>query len=255
MVYSLETCSFLNSFVRMTERRGIPITVVSDNGRTFVKAEKEIRSRMMSDQSKLMGAFRQIEWKFLPPYASNFAGVHEILIKAAKRALHQVMSLADINDEELETGFVRVEGLLNSRPISKPGDECTDDLCLTPNHFLMGRLNPGNLLEGSEEVSELRPNRRWLLVQTLIDHFWSRWTKEVLHRYRTRTKWLQNQPNLKVGDVVMVLDPISGTKKTWRLGRVLKTYPGKDSVVRVVDVRTEGKVYRRPVNKLCLIEG
>ena len=78
---------------------------------------------MLSDQRKLRGAFRQIEWKFLPPYASNFAGVHEILIKAAKRALHQVMSLADVNDEELETGFVVIEGLLNSRPISKPGDE------------------------------------------------------------------------------------------------------------------------------------
>ena len=77
----------------------------------------------------------------------------------------------------------------------------------------------------------------------------------MLHGYRTRTKWLEERPNLKEDDIVIVLDPVSGTKRTWRLGRVVKTYPGRDMVVRVVDVMTEGKIYRRPVNKLCLLEG
>ena len=42
MAYSLDTCSFINAFVRMTSRRGTPAYVISDNGTNFTGAEREI---------------------------------------------------------------------------------------------------------------------------------------------------------------------------------------------------------------------
>lgn len=36
----------------------------------------------------------------------------------------------------------------------------------------------------------------------------------------------------------------------WRRGRILKTYPGDDNIVRVVDVRTSTGVLTRSLSKL-----
>ena len=37
------------------------------------------------------------------------------------------------------------------------------------------------------------------------------------------------------------------------LGRVVKTFHGEDRLVRVVDVKTQSGVYRRPVTKVALL--
>ena len=39
----------------------------------------------------------------------------------------------------------------------------------------------------------------------------------------------------------------------WPLGRVVKTYPGRDSLVRVVDVKMSQGVYKRPITKIALL--
>ena len=254
LVQSLETSSFLNALSRMVDRRGCPRTIVSDNGKTFVKADKEIRARMLEDEAELSRRHKTITWRFLPPYASNMGGVHEALVKSAKRALRCVLEQADIDDDQLETAFVRVEALLNSRPLTEAGSSVQDGLCLTPNHFLFGRVDPGNVLSEGQQREQVSLSRRWKYVHTLIEHFWARWQKEVLHSYITRNKWQREQPSLRVGNVVMVLDPVTSSKKGWRLGKVVKVFPGQDDQVRVVDVRVGGKVYRRPVRKLCMLE-
>ena len=43
IVYGLDTDSFINASVRMTSRRGMPSSVVSDNGTNFVDADRELR--------------------------------------------------------------------------------------------------------------------------------------------------------------------------------------------------------------------
>lgn len=89
MVYSLETASFINAFTRMTCRRGVPPQVLSDNGRTFVKAEKELKKLMLKDTEKLTSS-SAIKWSFILPYASHHGGIYEIMIKAAKSPLSSV---------------------------------------------------------------------------------------------------------------------------------------------------------------------
>ena len=56
------------------------------------------------------------------------------------------------------------------------------------------------------------------------------------------------QPH-ETGDIVILQeDP---TK--WPLAKVTKVYPGKDSLVRAVDVLTSKGTYRRPVHKLAVL--
>ena len=40
------------------------------------------------------------------------------------------------------------------------------------------------------------------------------------------------------------------TPSQWPIARIVKTYPGKDGQVRVVDVRTSSGIYKRPITKL-----
>lgn len=179
MVYSLETGSFMNALARMIARRGCPREIVSDNGRTFVRANRELKKLVENDRQKIQNEGRlPISWYFNPPFGSSFGGIFEIMIKSAKRALSCVMQKADLNDEELVTAFCEGEALLNSRPLTKPSDDIHDVTSLTPNHFLIGRLDPGNLGSSTQsETDGLHPKRRWIYVQMLINHYWNRWQK------------------------------------------------------------------------------
>ena len=56
---------------------------------------------------------------FQSAVCSHFGGVHEIMNKAAKKAIYAILGKADVNDEELMTAIIRANGLINSRPISK----------------------------------------------------------------------------------------------------------------------------------------
>ena len=57
-------------------------------------------------------------WKFNPRCATHFNGLHEILIKASKKTMFQVIRKEDLTDEKLMTAIVGAERLINSRPIT-----------------------------------------------------------------------------------------------------------------------------------------
>ena len=58
---------------------------------------------------------------------------------------------------------------------------------------------------------------------------------------------------VKVGYVVVIVDD-SMTRNLWPKGKVTCVHPGKDGVVRAVDVETSCGVYRRSVTKLCVLD-
>ena len=90
-------------------------------------------------------------------------------------------------------------------------------------------------------------------MQQLISQFWKRWRKEFLPSLNVRSKWFHLQRNLKVGDVVLVVDP-NAKRGDWPLGRVAQVYPAKDGLVRVVEVKVGKSFYKRPIHRLCPLE-
>ena len=68
-----------------------------------------------------------------------------------------------------------------------------------------------------------------------------------------RQKWYHNSRCLKKGDLVIVTDN-SMVRSHWPLGRILTVYPGKDGVVRSVEVKTKSGTYIRPAASLALLE-
>ena len=255
MATSLETDAFLNAFVRMTARRGWPTKMLSDNGSNFVGAEKEIRElvgELDHDQVQRMTSNQGVTWYWNPPSAPHFGGVFEAMIKSSKRAIYAILKDADVTDEELQTTFIGVESLMNSRPLTALSDDPNDEPVLTPNHFLIGQMG-GDFVPESVDNTAFNPRRRWRRVQELTRHVWGRWMKEYLPHIGSRQKWFFPTENLKVGDVVMVIDP-SAARREWKVGRIERTYPGSDQLVRVVDVRVGDKILKRSVTRISPLE-
>ena len=255
IAFGLDTDSFLNSFYRMASRRGLPEEVYSDNGTNFKGADNELKllvSQIDEDKITESAANKGVKWHFNPPLAPHFGGVHEAMIKSAKRAISAILGNADINDEELMTAIIGAEGLINSRPLTYQSANPVDDVPLTPNHFLHGQIG-GQFAPTSVDSTQFNLRKRWRRIQELVRHFWQRWLREWLPALAARKKWTQERQDVKVGDVVLVVSPDT-SRGNWPLGRVLEVYPGTDGRVRVVKVQVGQGTLVRSVTKLCPLE-
>ena len=180
MAFSLDTDSFLNAFYRMASRRGFPNEMYSDNGTNLKAADKELKQLITAIEPEKIQesvANKGVTWYFNPPAAPHFGGVHETMIKAAKKAINGILGNADITDEELMTAIVGAEGLINSRPLTYQSANPADDTPLTPNHFLHGQIG-GQFAPTSVDNTHFNPRKRWRRVQELVRHFWHRWLRE-----------------------------------------------------------------------------
>ena len=77
--------------------------------------------------------------------------------------------------------------------------------------------------------------------------------REYLTTLGSRSKWHEQQENVKKGDVVLIIDP-DVARRNWKLGTIENVYPGKDDLVRVVDVKESDKVYRRSIGRIAPLE-
>ena len=248
MAYTLTADSFMQALSRVISRRGLPSDMYSDNGTNFVGAVNEVqllKEVIGSVQEK--SSCKGIQWHFNPPAAPHFGGAHESMVKSAKRAICHVLSNSEVNDEELATCFAIAEDLVNSRPLTYQSAHPADDVPLTPNHFLHGQVG-GRFAPSAEASGSL--TRRWRQVQELMEHLWHRWMKEWIPTLHPRSKWRRELPDIKPGDVVIVVAPDTPRGK-WPLGRVIEVFPGRDSHVRVVQLRTGNRIIMRPITKVC----
>jgi len=253
-----DTSSVLNALSRFCSVRGVPDVILSDNQTSFRSSSKELEEWVRSldfDYLRERTNYgfkdsRGIKWIFNPPLSPHFGGIFEIMVKAMKRALYATTAKAALIDDEFRTVIAECANLLNSRPLTKPGDE-TDELPLTPNHFLHGRC--GGTLAPPFESEDPNPLTRWKQVQALISHSWSRFMKEILPLMVSRKKWMDEMPNVKEDDVVLEIDP-NLPRGQWRLLRVAAILPSEDGLVRKVRVvSADHKEYERSISRLCPI--
>ena len=252
VAFRLYTDLFLNAFFQMASHRGLPEDVC-DNGTNFVGGSNELKDlgalkKKIQDATLSYG----VNWHLNPPLTPHFSGVHEIMIKAAKRAIYAILNCADITDEELLSAVIGTEGLMNSRPLTYQSTNPSDLTPLTPNHFLCGQFG-GKFAPETVDKMDFNLRKRWHRAQELVDHFWHKWLREWIPSLSGRKKWSSDRVDLKVGDVVIVMSTDTPRGK-WPLGRIVKLFPGKGSKVRVVDVQVGRTVFRRPIVKLCPLE-
>lgn len=257
VVDDLTTESFLAAYKRFVSRRGKPENTYSDNGKTFVGANKqlkELEDLFAEENSNLMQYMtnNNTKWHFIPPRAPHFGGLWEAAVKSAKTHLKKMVANANLRHDEFCTLVVQIESILNSRPLTTMSSDAKDANPLTPYHFLIGsHLKP--ILEPSLEPLKINTLSRWQYIEKIKQGFWKRWYSEYLNKLQVRTKWAKNhEVSIKSGQLVLVKeDNVPPTQ--WPCARVVKTFPGKDGVIRVALIKTVSGEFKRPVVKLCVL--
>ena len=149
------------------------------------------------------------------------------------------------------TLLCNIEAVLNSRPLTPLSNDPNDLSALTPAHFIFG-----DSLDQPEQfdVSGEPDNRltHWQLLRKSRQRLWQRWKEGYLQELQKRVKWNTTSQHIKVGDLVLFIEDNVPPLK-WPRGRVVKVYPGADGTVRVVDVRTSARIYKRSIQKICLL--
>ncbi|GFW28046.1 integrase catalytic domain-containing protein [Trichonephila clavipes] len=256
LVSDLTTEAFLAALKRFVARRGRPIEILSDNGRNFVGANNELRKILKAlckgKMEEIMDFLskEQIKWNFNPPSAPHFGGLWEAGVKSLKYHLKRVIGNSILSHEEFLTLVVKIEVVLNSRPICPLSNDPNDVETLTSAHFLVGS---SLVAVPDPDYTEIPMNRlsRWQLVQRINQHFWRKWSSEYLNRLRQRPKWCKGNVGFKEGDLVLVKPSEKSDSLKLHLARILKLHPGKDNIVRVVTLKDKLGIYKRPVTKVA----
>ncbi|XP_050076085.1 uncharacterized protein LOC126563480 [Anopheles maculipalpis] len=258
LVSDLTTDAFLASLRRFTSRRGYPKSIRSDNATNFVGAKTELHELWLMFKKecttkKIINycADNGIDWSFIPPRSPHFGGIWEAGVKQVKHHMKRIVGDRKLSYEELYTTLTQIEGVLNSRPLVPSSDDPSDYTAITPAHFLIGREMQA---VPEPDYSILKENRlsRWQLVQSMLQHFWRRWTAEYLPELQNRSKWLKRK-EIKVGSLVLLADQ-NTPPLHWPLARIVAAHPGDDGVTRVVTVRTaNGAEFKRAVTEVCLL--
>ena len=87
---------------------------------------------------------------------------------------------------------------------------------------------------------------KWLCVQQMTQRLWRHWSHDYLHQLQQRNKWKNIQPNVKIGELVLVkednLPPL-----VWKKAVINNIHTGKDGLTRVVTLRTATGILKRHI--------
>lgn len=255
MVTDLTAEAFIASFKRFIGRRGNVAHLYSDNGTNFIGAntilnlEGEQAMKEYNDNIRCELAKLNTKFHFNPSLSPWMGGIWERGVGSIKHHLKRTIKDRILSYEQLQTLLIQIEAILNSRPIS-PLNENPDDLeILTPGHFLVGTALTTPV---EPNLMQLRENRLsdWQLCVRLKQEFWAKWSNDYISQLQIRSKWKNTQNNLSVGDMVLVKEDNTAPLH-WPLARVTRVFPGRDNLVRVVEVRMRGKILKRPIVRLA----
>lgn len=243
---SMSLVDCMQAIRRFVARRGIPSVFYSDNARTFVAASLEVH--------KVFGHLAP-KWKFNVPRSPWWGGWFERLIGSVKLALRKTLGVKYVSKNELETILIEVESCINSRPLTFVSDQPDFDHYLTPSHFILGRnitSKPPVDIEPYTVTTKDLHDRERIGIQRL-EHFWNVWRKDYIANLPPVVKGFNQKCKVDIGSTVLVKE-VNMPKLQWPIGVIVNVYPGRDGLIRSVDVKTRKGVINRSIQTLHDLE-
>ena len=156
-------------------------------------------------------------------------------------------------NQGMVTLMAEVAAIMNARPLVPVSADQDDPFVLSPATLLTMKTDHRVAFPVDNfDVKDLYRSQ-WRQVQQLANTFWTRWKDGYFHIQQTRRKWEASQPNVKVGDVVLLKDK-SIHRNDWPMGIIINAITSDDGLVRKVELRVlrDGSpdVYTRPVTEL-----
>ena len=189
------------------------------------------------------------DWIFNPPN-----GIWERQIRTTRKVLTVLLHEhgSRLDDESFRTLLCETEAIINSRLLTFASSDPDDLHPLSPSNLLTMKTSVVLPPAGVFQRADVYMRRRWRRVQYLANLFSTRWKREYLLTFQQRAKWNSPKRNLAAGDVVLVKDD-SCPRSVWPMGRVVRTEPDKNGLVRTVHLKTQTSELRRPVHKVVLL--
>ena len=253
----LSTASFMLCFERFINRRGFPRHVYSDNGSNFIGAARTLGTptQLPYDLQDFTAKTAELQahgvsWHFIPERSPHCGGIWESGIRRMKEELRKTLHHFTPTAAEFHHLLITAEAVLNSRPLLPISLEEADSAqIITPGRFLIGRpirAHPQDIPPPKDGLRKVR----WSLLRAETEQLWKRWHTAYVQSLQSRQKWTRPQPNISVGDIVLLKDD-SLKLHSWPLAKVTEVSPGPDGVVRVVTLTLPGgRTFTRHVRHL-----
>ena len=249
----------INALVKLNSQFPSLRKLVSDNGTNFRGANREIKEAIMAwNKDELNDRLTEIgvSWEFNPANSGHSGGVWERIIGLVKKSIRACIGDKKIDVDTFDTLCAGVSGVVNRRPLTHAGTELSDPMVLTPAHFLYPYLFTGTSTSTLPPLSASGDHLRtsWIETRLLLDDFFARFKREYLSTLLERRKWKTSTPNMKIGDVTLLVED-QLPRERWRICRVTEILSNDETRVRRVRVKDQnGTFFDRHVNKLVLLE-
>ncbi|XP_069028658.1 uncharacterized protein [Embiotoca jacksoni] len=211
LIESMDASCFINALRRFFALRGPVKQIRSDCGTNFKGACRELGLLINGTSEPLVRKYLGEEgcmWTFNPPHSSHMGGVWERMIGMSRRILDSMLQESNaphLTHEVLSTLMAEVTAIINARPLAPISSDPESPFLLTPSFLLTQKVCTPVPPMGTFSSKNLH-HIQWRQVQHLADCFWNRWRKEYLPTLQKRNKWLEDKPNLQVGDLVLLKD-------------------------------------------------
>ena len=145
-----------------------------------------------------------------------------------------------LDKDQIQVFMHRACAIANERPLSARSFGVSDFLAVTPRDLLLGAsplLAKGEDWQvGTEEDMEARLDERVAMVERKVQKWWNVYSQDVFPLLVPFRKWKDSAAALDFGAIVLVQYKQKFARDRWRLGRVLQLLPGRDGLVRSVEV-------------------
>ena len=247
LVSSLDLQETLLAFRRFAACRGLPSVIYSDNSQTFLSVRNHFRS---------VYGFHSPQWRNIPPISPWWGGWWERIVRSVKNAIKKTIHCTTIPYIEMVTLLAEISAVINSRPLTFVSDNHQDTQALTPAHILLGKtIGEQFPVELDVPVSSPRDLQTAFAVREgCIKLFWESWVNEYLRNLPPLASSTSVIKPIVLGTMVLLRDD-NKPRAYWPIGRITKLFPGKDNIVRSVEVKlSNGQVFKRSVNCLHHME-
>ncbi|XP_003737520.1 uncharacterized protein LOC100902812, partial [Galendromus occidentalis] len=266
LVPDMSTEQFLLSLRKFLNRFRSTTKIISDNGRSFVRAAKELKilfdhARAPRVQQHLVN--QSITWEFITARAPWQGGWYERMVQTIKRPLRRILGKNTLSFRELEVVLSDVEALVNERPLTAIQTDPNEIRALSPAEL----VSANNLRVPLPEV-ECEPkdpsaykslvlSKRWMYYQSIMKSFRKRFKEEYLQYLRSaHLRTPVTRRSLQPGDICLLKDSDT-SRNHWPLCRVLSLSGGErsDRLKRSCLIKlATGQTYSRPIQLLYPLE-